>query len=301
MRVSGTHFGGNVLAGKLSPLGWLIVLNVAVFILQSVVAVWFKKPGLLEYWAGLSGMALVQGWVWTPITYAFLHEGFLHILLNMMVLVFSWRPVSAQIGERRSLWLYFACVLGGAFLWMLAYGSAFPQREMVGASAGAFGLFAMFCLLYWERPLTFLLFFLIPITVKPKWVLLFFGGMEVFSLLFRELPERFGWVGGNAGIAFSAHVGGLLVACAYYWVFHKKGWAMRKPSVELPAWMHRASIYEKKPPAYRVNFDPTEVSQGELNRILDKIASHGFSSLTPTERAQLDRAHDALRGKRFKR
>lgn len=283
---------------RLSPLGWLIAANVAVFVLQSVFSVWFKSPGLLEHYFGLSASALARGWVWTALTYAFLHEGVLHIVLNMLVLAFSWRPVSAEIGERRCLWAYMGCVLGGALLWMLVSGLAAPGKELVGASAGAFGVFTLFCLFYWERPITFLLFFVFPLTLKPKWVLMIFGGMEVFSMLFQELPARLGLAHAHSPIAFSAHVGGLLTACALFGFWRKVGFADRKPDVELPAWLRRGSV--AKPTAYRVNFTPAsaEVSQAEVNRILDKIAASGFASLTPQERERLDRAHEALRRRR---
>lgn len=280
-----------------SPLAWLIAANVAVFVLQSVFSVWFKSQGTLEQWFGLSADGLLRGWLWTPVTYAFLHEGLLHIVLNMLVLVFSWKPVASEIGERRCLWAYFGCVLGGAFLWLVVSGIADPRQEMVGASAGAFGMFTLFCLFYWERPITFLLFFVFPLTVKPKWVLGVFGGMEVFSMLFQELPARLGLTQAHAPIAFSAHVGGLLTACMFFAFWRKGGFADRKPAVELPAWLRRDSA--RKPASYRVNFTPSsEVGQTEVNRILDKIAASGFASLTPQERERLDRAHEVLRRRR---
>jgi len=161
-------------------------------------------------------------------------------------------------------------------------------------------MFALFCLFYWERPITFLLFFIIPLTVKPKWVLWVFGGMEVFSMLFQELPERLGLTHAHAPIAFSAHVGGLLTAIVFYRLWRQGGLADRKPQVELPAWLRGRRGRLDTPAPYRVNFKPSggEVGQEEVNRILDKIAASGFASLTPQERARLDQAHEALRRRR---
>lgn len=283
---------------RLSSLGWIILANIAVFIFQSVSAVWLRAPGFLERFGGLSWRALEHGWIWTPVSYAFLHEGLGHILLNMLVLAFTWRPVADQIGQRRCLWIYLWSILGGGALWMLVSGSAGPGRELVGASAGVFGIFAAFCFLFWDRPVNFLLFFIFPVTLKPKWMLALFAGIELFSLLSQELPERLGLLEPRiGGIAFSAHLGGLLAAWIAYRVFRAGGFAQKKPEIEWPQWLRRRTGRVLKPMPYRVNMSGQgkPLSKAEMDRLLDKIAAKGFASLTPEERAALDRAHRDLK------
>ena len=63
-------------------------------------------------------------------------------------------------------------------------------------------ILTLFCLLYPERPITLLIFFIIPVTVKPKWV--FWGSLviSIGGILLYELP-------GHSHVAHSAHLGGM--------------------------------------------------------------------------------------------
>lgn len=71
------------------------------------------------------------------ISYAFLHGGLLHLIINMITLVSIGRAVCARVGTRGFALLYLAAVFGGALGYGLLTHSA---RPMVGASGGLFGL-----------------------------------------------------------------------------------------------------------------------------------------------------------------
>jgi len=70
-------------------------------------------------------------------TYAFLHSGILHLIVNMFTLWSLGRLIIGRVGARRFLLLYAASVLGGAVFYGLLAPSLSP---MVGASGGLFGL-----------------------------------------------------------------------------------------------------------------------------------------------------------------
>lgn len=84
---------------------------------------------------------------WTPnfpaqpyamfVTYAFLHGGVVHLLVNMVTLVSLGAAVVARVGQRGFLMLYVASMLGGAAGFGLL---ADTLRPMVGASGALFGL-----------------------------------------------------------------------------------------------------------------------------------------------------------------
>lgn len=84
---------------------------------------------------------------WTPnfpaqpyamfVTYAFLHGGLVHLLVNMVTLVSLGAAVVARVGQRGFLMLYVASMLGGAAGFGLL---ADTLRPMVGASGALFGL-----------------------------------------------------------------------------------------------------------------------------------------------------------------
>jgi len=70
----------------------------------------------------------------------------------------------------------------GKLMAQLLQNDVFEVTQVVGASAGAFGLIAAFAVLYPERPLMLLLFFIIPVNMRAKFLLLFEGAATVFGL-----------------------------------------------------------------------------------------------------------------------
>lgn len=281
---------------KASMVTLLIAISVAVFVLQQVLNVFFPGFGgrenrLMSDWFALSGDNFRELKVWTILSYGFLHStaGFFHIFGNMLGLFFIGRIVEPLVGRGRFLGLY----LGGTFLGGIIYllfhfdGSGL----VVGASAAVMGILAFFCLLYPERPITLLLFFILPITVKPKWI--FWGSLAVSvgGILFYELP-------GSSNLAHSAHLGGLFAGILYFRYVHNRADTFSTPShtgasVELPDWFKRKQKTDSKI-SYKVNRSNRDELQQEVDRILDKINATGFGSLTDGEKETLDRAKDIL-------
>lgn len=77
---------------------------------------------------------------WRMLTAAFVHGGFLHVLLNMYSLYIFGSVLEQMLGRGRYLALYLISALGGsvAVLWLS------PLTSVVGASGAIFGLFAAF-------------------------------------------------------------------------------------------------------------------------------------------------------------
>ncbi len=181
----------------------LIALNVAVFVLQltsndglvATFALW--PPGR---YAVPELHAIVGFHVWQLATYAFLHAGSIHLLLNMFALHVVGPDVEAALGGRRYLALYVAAVLTAAMAQLavvsMAGGAPYPT---VGASGGIFGVLLAFGVLY-PRQIVTLLFPPIPM---PAWLF-----VTVYAAL--ELVQ--GVVGTAAGIAHFAHLGGMVGA-----------------------------------------------------------------------------------------
>ncbi len=70
-------------------------------------------------------------------TYAFLHSGLAHLLVNMVTLFSFGRAIIARIGQARFLVLYMFSAIGGALGFGVLSDMAIP---MVGASGALFGL-----------------------------------------------------------------------------------------------------------------------------------------------------------------
>ena len=285
----------------------LMVITIFVFVLQQVMNTFFPVTGgrensFLTDWFALSGHNFRDLKVWTILSYGLLHSnaGFYHIFGNMLGLFFIGRMVEPLTGRERFLGLYVAgSLLGGAVYLLLHFNDpALGQingelifQSMVGASASLMAILAFFCLLYPERPITLLLFFIIPVRMKPKWI---FWGMLAIStggILFYELPNK-------SYVAHSAHLGGMFAGILYCRYFHNRsisffGSSSAQTTVEQPAWFKRR---EKKGQhiSYKVNRSKRDDLQIEVDRILDKINTSGFGSLSASEKQTLDRAKDIL-------
>jgi len=142
----------------------------------------------------LSWDGLKHGYVWQLLSFQFLHAGLLHLIVDCWAIYAFGREVEIALGARRFLILYFSSgVIGGLFqafggsLAEIFQHSAWAQSfaaPTVGASAGALGLIAAFATLFPERLLTLLLFFIIPVNMRAKFLLLFAGLLSLFGILF---------------------------------------------------------------------------------------------------------------------
>lgn len=137
--------------------------------------------------------------VLTPLTSAFLHGGVLHIVFNMVVLLFIGRQLEAPLGTKAMAVLLLAGAYGGALAQYLADpASAVP---MIGASGAISALIAVFALIFSrsEAPA------IGPIPshwVRAIWLAAAWIGVQVLL----------GFAGGAGfgAIAIWAHVGGFL-------------------------------------------------------------------------------------------
>jgi membrane associated rhomboid family serine protease len=272
----------------------LLVVNVVAFIIQSAVERFSNVP--IYGWFALSVEGLRHGFAWQLLTYQLMHGGWLHLLLNCWAIYVFGREVEETLGRNSFLALYFTSgVIGGLF--QALAGVLLDGRfaaPVVGASAGAFGLVAAFAVLYPERPLMLLLFFIIPVSMRAKFLLLFSALLTVFGIL---IPMD--------NIAHAAHLGGMItgivfVRYAIYW--HWQWPRLRQPRpqplrplVKAPL---RASAQWGQTKA-RVDEDlpPEEFLSKAVDPILDKISAQGIQSLTERERKILETAREKMAGR----
>ena len=179
------------LGGTWTPtIGWLVGINVGVFLLQNF------NP-LVTGWLGL-----VPGDVWpyrlyTLLTYAFLHGTVGHVFFNMLTLYFFGGDLDLFLGRRRFLTLYIGSALSGGLAALLL-----PHNALViGASGAVYGLLAAYAVYFPHTQV--LLWFVLPIRM---WVLVtLWIGISLFYSVF----------GAGGGIAHLAHLGGAAFGLAY--------------------------------------------------------------------------------------
>lgn len=260
--------------GETPAVGCLIAANVAVFFLCAVF------PRLFDILA-LTPDGLRGGMVWGLVSYAFLHGSPLHILLNMAGLYFMGSPLERWVGWKKFLAVYFGGVILGALAWLGI--SWFENGALVGASAGVMAVLAAFCLMYPPMPITFLIFFIIPVSLRPRTMLKVVIAIEAVSMIY-SLSS-----GGGGDIAYSAHLGGIAAGIAITELLRRgKLSFLDAPSKIFARFKPRKKTHSASDFKFKVDVGANY--SDEIDRILDKINAQGFASLTEAEREFLRRA-----------
>ncbi len=243
----------------------LLIANVAVFFVTST------TPGVANILAFYPPAVLARPW--TPVTYMFVHAGIWHILFNMLMLYFFGPRVEARIGSRDFLILYGVAGLSGALFSFLTPGAA-----VVGASGAILGVMYGFAH-YWPQERIYI-WGILPV---PAWGLVV--GMAVISI---GLGVR-----GGGSVAHFAHLGGLAGGWGFLKLrdrrskaFQRKATSGQPSAVEVVT--GKAAREEKKWDS--IDLDSLhEINRTEVERILQKIQEEGKGSLTPDERAFMNR------------
>lgn len=178
----------------------LLIANTAVFLLElvafeplmSLFALWPLHTPYFE--------------PWQLVSYAFLHNGLLHIAFNMLGLFMFGRRLEWLWGSRRFALYYLACVLSAAGTELAVQNAIGNIDPVAGASGGVFGLLLGYA---WYFPRDEFLVLPVPVPV-PAWLLaIVYGGLELFL----------GVTGTQPGVAHFAHLGGMLggALAILYW------------------------------------------------------------------------------------
>ncbi len=278
-------------------LYWILGALIGGFILQSLFQVWGGMGMSLVNWFALSVEHLMEFKLWTLLTYSLLHGSFWHLLGNCLGVFFIGIILLPDLGHKRILQLFLGMVLVGGIVWSIMH-LGMPRVPMYGASAASVGMALLFCLMYPQREFQLLLFFVLPVRFKTKWLLWLLLGINAFGFFFEELPRITGHGSMDLGnVAWSAHLGGMLVAYVYSLFMlspEKLSWLPRpKVKVEPPRWARRKTSTSKTG-KFKLNLTNRGAVKKEVDRILDKINTEGFASLTTEEKRILDQAKDML-------
>lgn len=278
-------------------LARLIYINLGVFILVKLVQVITylgNVPGLynqlihlLAVPASLSELARKP---WTLFTYMFLHEGFLHILFNLLWFYWFGKIFTQFLDSRKVVGVYILGGLTGAGLYILAF-NVFPVFSpsldisiALGASAAVLAI--VIAISAYAPNFELHLMFLGP--VKLKYIALVTVVIDVLSI-----------ASSNAG-GHIAHLGGAL----YGYIFAlqmRKGNDISEGFTKVLASIGNyfkpgkkiKVTHRKKPPADDIQYNTQKRQyQEEVDAILDKIAKSGYNSLSKEEKEFLFRAKD---------
>jgi membrane associated rhomboid family serine protease len=187
----------------------LIAINVIVFLAEGGTGASLGAGGggtVFEKGALFGPLIAHQHEYWRLVSAGFLHDGFIHLLFNMVFIYFMGPALEQMIGRVGFVVIYFTSLLAGSFGALLVQ----PMSPTVGASGAAFGLLGALIVVAHSRR--------IPIWQSGLGITLAIN--VVFSLSFAQ-------------ISVGAHIGGLIAGLICGWLFVEFGERRRMPAAAI--------------------------------------------------------------------
>lgn len=266
-----------------SALTRLIYINLGVFLVVKIIGLFFYLAGVsfpLVYWLSVpSDLGMLIRRLWTPVTYMFLHEGFLHLLFNILGLYWFGKLFLHHFEGEKLLSVYLMGGLTGAFFYILAFNifPAFDQMNsiMLGASASVFAILMAIAVYDPNREIHLFFIGRFPL----KYISAFYVVLSIISISTSN-------PGGNL-----AHLGGAFWGWFYIYQLRRgkdRGSAVVNVIGKLESAFkpkEKMKVSFKKPPRDDYEYNKQmNIQQEEINRILDKIAETGYESLSKQEK-----------------
>ncbi|MGJ8670564.1 MAG: rhomboid family intramembrane serine protease [Oceanococcus sp.] len=176
------------------------------FLLQHF-ALWPPGPRPIQF-SDAGAWKLPDFQIWQLVSYAFLHGGATHLLLNMFGLWMFGRAIEIALGPLRFATYFSICVLGAALAQILAAQYSGKVVPTIGASGGVLGLLPAFAILFPKAKIQLLI---PPIALPAPIFVILYGAIELLLGVTNSLP----------GIAHFAHLGGMacgLVVLGFWWL-----------------------------------------------------------------------------------
>jgi len=268
------------------PIVTLLLVAATVFISYKG----FKDQRLLERYCFDVDKVLIRKEYVRIISSGFLHNGWLHLVFNMIVLLGFGTMLEPMIGGIKVLLIYFLSMIGSELLALLVHKSH-SDYTSVGASGAVNGIVYATIALFPNMPFGFLF---LPLSL-PAWV---FG---LGYILFTIYGIKARW--GNA--AHTSHLGGAIVGLLTAVALYPQTAASNYLPVLLIALPTIAFIvfvlykpesllinsFSKKQRHYSIdqeyNYRKAQ-ERADIDSILEKIHRKGLKSLTEREKEALE-------------
>lgn len=268
----------------------LIYVNVAVFLFVNVLLIIFRlfnidASGHFDWLAIPSNLSDLVRHCWTPLTYMFLHKEIMHLLFNMLMLYWFGKIFLIYYSEKQLLSLYIFGGLVAALVYVAAY-NIFPYYSpvsdyslLMGASGSIMAI-------------------IVAAAVRAPNVemnLLLIGRVKLIYIALVTVLISFFSVTGNNGGGEMAHLGGAMGGYLFVIIGNK--------GTDITAFINKiidffVNLRRPRPKLKTTKFNTQRMSAEEYNqkkaqdsveidRILDKIKTSGYESLTTDEKKRL--------------
>jgi len=270
----------------------LIYFNAVVFIflkLALIILLLFNISGdsIVSYFAIPADLSQLIYRSWTPLTYMFLHEGFLHIFFNMFTLFWFGRIFLMYFSEKQLVGLYLIGGLLAGLTYVVAY-NIFPyyaptvhQSILLGASGS---IMAIIIATAFRSP-------------DMELQLLFLGNIKLkYIATFFVLTSLFGITSNNGGGEL-AHLGGALAGYLFF-VSLRQGKDLTKAVSRILDAIYnlfsprklkvKQNSNRKNSPMNDAEYNMNKARKmADIDHILDKIKTSGYESLSSEEKKKL--------------
>jgi len=291
----------------------LLTVNAVVYLLWQLVLIHFdwSRAFVVSHIALNPALPGILFEPWQLVTYSFLHLGpgfwgFIHILFNMLWLVWIGREYEELHGAHRLFSIYFIGAFGGGLFTVLLHA--------IAPSVGAFG-----GIVHGASGSVLAVLTVVAVTYPYKSIaLLFIGTVRLIYVVIGFLALDILFLAGG-GTSVSAHLGGVgfgyLFARAELSGIDLSSWAQiffrrrsPKPSrrsdegflKQVEGWLSSRGRSKGSAPRSSARVHPmpsrdrepgtVDTMELEVDRILDKISEHGYDALSAEEKRILDEA-----------
>lgn len=265
----------------------MIYWNIAVFLLSFVF--YDFRTGVFNFpdWLAISSQpATILNYPWTILTYAFFHQGFLHLFFNMLVLNFTSRLFLTFFNQKQFLGLYILSAIFSGIVFVLSFYILDKVSIMVGASGAIMALLVA------------------TTTYQPLMEirLLLIGNVKLWHitaviLLLDLMQIQLDNTGGHI-----AHLSGGFFGFLYIKLL-QSGTDLSEIISRVIDFFNNLFNKKKSTPFKKVHVNKSKVSksvsskivikdktQQQIDEILDKISQSGYDSLTKEEKEFLFKA-----------
>ncbi len=264
----------------------LIAINVIVFILFGLISFLFRSSFLLNWFVLSKDFSSLLTKPWSILSYSFLHQGFFHLLMNMLMLFYVSRLFLNLYSAKMFLNVYLlgALVGGGVFLLSFNLFPVFQNQAgyLVGASASVMAVFIFTCTSMPNMEVSIFTF-----RIKLWRIGLFFVVLDLI-----QIPIQ------NSG-GHIAHIGGALLGYIYANQLKKgndigsgfenimntiSSYFTPRKKTNLKT-VHKTKFQRKN--SDRTIHQQKRDTQKKVDAILDKISKSGYESLSKEEKSFL--------------
>jgi len=273
-------------------LSRLILINLSVFVILKLIIIFLtlfdsSVDYLIPFLAVPADVLSLLHKAWTPVTYMFLHEGFMHILFNLLNLFWFGKLFTMYFSEKQLVGLYLLGGLFGAAFYIGAfnlfpyYAPVLHQSLLLGASASIMAIIVATAVRSPNMQMQLLLLG----NIKLKYIATAIVLMSFFGITSDNGGGQLAHLGGAlAGYLFVVSLQqGVDLTRGLNWLLDAVYDLFRPRKLKI-----KPNKTRKTGPMSDAEYNANKARKmAQIDHILDKIKTSGYESLTADEKKQL--------------